>query len=260
MIVDPTNCLETQSFTAYGVDGCPAGWFFVALEPNGGIHSDIVRTIDELVKMAGNSDRIFIDIPIGLPNGGKERGCDLAARRILGRPRASSVFRVPVRAALDTHTYEEAKQANQKATGKKISKQTFAIVPKIKEVDTLLQYNSRARNIIREVHPEICFWALSGQKPMTSNKKKREGFYERIAVLKSVRPSVEEEVVQIMDRFKRKGVARDDILDALVAAITALTKLTSLQTIPPHPNNDCLGLPMEMVYVSKDALTASRST
>ena len=258
MTVQPV--FETQSSTAYGVDGCPASWFFVALGTHGGIHSGIVGTIEELVKMAGNSDRIFIDIPIGLPNDGEERDCDLAARRILGRPRASSVFRAPVRTVLDARTYEEGKQASWNVTGKKISKQTFAIVPKIKEVDTLLQDRPSVRGIIREVHPEICFWALAGQKPMTNSKKKREGFSERISVLKSVRPSVEEEVKQIMGRFKRKDVAKDDILDALVAAITASEKLTSLQTVPPHPTTDHFDLPMEMVYISKDGLAASRST
>ncbi len=244
------SLFNTQSFTAYGVDSCRAGWFFVALKPCGEIHSDIVGTIEELVKTVDNSDRIFIDIPIGLPAGSEERECDLVARKLLRSPRASSVFRAPVREVLSALTYDEAKQASQEATGKKISKQTWAIVPKIKEVDTLLQEHRKARNIIREVHPEICFWALAGQRPMTTSKKKPKGFCERITVLKSVRLSAEEEVRKIMDQFKRKDVARDDILDALVAAITASKKLSSLQTIPPQPKNDCFDLPMEMVYVS----------
>ena len=99
----------THSFTAYGVDGCRAGWFFVALKPCGEMYSGIIRTIEELVKTAGNTDRIFVDIPIGLSHGGAERVCDLEAREILGRPRASSIFRVPVRAALKADTYEESK-------------------------------------------------------------------------------------------------------------------------------------------------------
>ena len=254
MLTQPST--ETHSFTAYGVDGCRAGWFFVALKPCGEIYSGIIKTFEELVKTTGKSDRIFVDIPIGLPDDSDERECDLDARRILGPPRASSVFRVPVRAALQADTYEKVKQINQEATGKKISRQSFEILPKIKEVDSLLRLNPRARNIIREVHPEICFWALSGQTPMVTNKKKDEGFRERIAVLKSVRPSVEEEVKQIMNRFKRKkSVAKDDILDAFVAAITASAKLVSLQTIPAHPKTDCFGLPMEMVYVPLEYAT-----
>ena len=56
------------------------------------------------------------------------------------------------------------------------SRQSFAIYPKIKEVDSLLQRNPRARTILREVHPEICFWALSGQISMSINKKKEKVF------------------------------------------------------------------------------------
>ena len=134
------------------------------------------------------------------------------------------------------------------ATGKKITQQTFAIVRKIKDIDTLLQRCSRARDIIREVHPEVCFWALAGRKPMTASKKKREGFCERVAVLKSVRPSVGEEVNEILNRFLRKDVDRDDILDAMVAAITASAEPAGLQTLPEHPTTDRFGLPMEMVY------------
>ena len=247
---------ETPSFKAYGVDGCPAGWFFVCLGPHGEIHADIVKTIEELVKKASHPDRIFIDIPIGLQDGSEERGCDLAARKLLGQPRASSVFPAPVRAVINESTYEKGVQASQKATGKKISKQTFAIAPKIREVDDLLQRCPDARRLIREVHPEICFWALAGQTPMAHGKKKREGFFERIAVLKNVRPTAEEDVNTIMNQFKRKDVAKDDILDALVAAITASAPLNSLQTIPPHPKSDRFGLPMEMLYVTREALTA----
>ena len=139
---------------------------------------------------------------------------------------------------------------NREVTGKMTSRQSFAILPKIKEVDSLLRRNPRARNLLREVHPEICFWALSGQRHMHISKKKDEGFRECIAVLKSVRSTVEEEVKPMMNQFKRKDVAKDDILDAFVAAITASANLTSLQTIPAYPKIDGFGLPMEMVYVS----------
>ena len=209
---------------------------------------------------ASHPDRIFIDIPIGLPVGKDERKCDLAARKLLGQSRSSSVFRVPVRAVLNVSTYEKAVLVNQEATDKKISKQTYAIIPKIREVDDLLQRCPDARRMIREVHPEICFWALAEQTPMAHKKKKQRGFDERIDVLKKVRPTAEEDVNNIMNQFKRKDVAKDDILDALVAAITASADLTLLQTVPTHPLTDRFGLPMEMLYVTKEALTASRST
>ncbi|MDE0281285.1 MAG: DUF429 domain-containing protein, partial [Gammaproteobacteria bacterium] len=56
------------SGTAFGVDGCKAGWF-------------VLQTFGELVDMANEGDRIFVDIPIGLGDGPEERLCDREARR-----------------------------------------------------------------------------------------------------------------------------------------------------------------------------------
>ena len=72
---------EAASGIAYGVDGCNAGWFYFAdaarREPDWGV----VERIEELVTGADDSDRIFIDIPIGLPDGAEEqRLCDKEAR------------------------------------------------------------------------------------------------------------------------------------------------------------------------------------
>ena len=36
----------------------------------------------------------------------------------------------------------------------------YAIIPKIREVDSLLRGNAKARRAVREVHPEICFCEL----------------------------------------------------------------------------------------------------
>ena len=57
------------------------------------------------------------------------------------------------------------------------------------------------------------------------------------------------------EKFKRKDVARDDIVDALVAAITAKNRfwrkcpeLKTLQILPSDPPEDSCGLRMEMLY------------
>jgi len=41
-----------------------------------------------------------------------------------------------------------------------------------------------------------------------------------------------------------------DLLDALAAAVTGLIGRKKLQTLPPSPERDPYGLPMEMVYFS----------
>ena len=49
-------------------------------------------------------------------------------------------------------------------------------LPKIREVDSLLRESAKARRAVREVHPEICFWALAGGRPMRHSKKTERGF------------------------------------------------------------------------------------
>ena len=198
--------------------------------------------------MLQEKDRIFIDIPIGLSDGKDERACDEQARTILGQPRVSSVFRAPVRATLGTKNYEEAKKINLQYSGKSLPKQTFSIIPKVKEVDSLLRSNCKARAMIREVHPEICFWALAGGKPMKFSKKDQEGRKERISVLNRIIPSCGDEFERIQKNYLRKELEKHDILDAMAAAITALADLKQIRTIPEYRRKDSCNLPMEMVY------------
>ena len=173
------------SFVAYGVDGCPEGWLYVALLPSGQICWGVVEALDELVARATDFDRIFVDIPIGLPNGPGQRQCDICARRKLG-PLRSTVFPAPVREVFCAISFAEAQHISHAVAKKGISKQSFAISGKIAQVDSLLRRCPRARKLIREVHPEICFWALNGGKPMKGTKKRKRGFGERVNVLKAV--------------------------------------------------------------------------
>ena len=236
-----------SSFTAYGVDGCRAGWFFVALEPCGGIRWGVVPILADLVRTVGDSDRIFVDIPIGLPEGAESRTCDRDARRRLGR-RGSSVFPAPARQVVGIDSFEDANRTSRAVAGKGISRQTFAIVQKVREIDSALRRCSKARRLVREVHPEVCFWALARETPMSVRKKAKEGFRERVSVLTNLRPSAGDEVSQIARPFRRKQVSWDDIADAFVAALTASQPLERLRTLPAVPEYDRYGLPMEMVY------------
>jgi predicted RNase H-like nuclease len=191
-------------------------------------------------------DKILIDIPIGLrTNGVHERLCDKAARKILGK-RKSSVFPTPSRLTLHAANYREASAINRKNCGRGLSQQSFAIIPKIKEVDDFLLDEGSSFSI-REMHPEICFWALNGGAPMNYNKKKTEGFNERLTLLSNHVPGIVEVVDKILQTYKRNEVAKDDILDAAVGAVT-LRYAKELKTIPDNPEVDDNGLKMEMVY------------
>jgi len=242
------------NFTAYGVDGCKAGWFYIGIDSSGKTKWGIKRTIDALLCDVAPNDRIFIDIPIGLLSGRGRRLCDGHAREKLGAPRSSSVFNAPARAALKAKRFDEANRINREVTGLGLSQQAFALLPKIREVDDLLQACPKARCIVREVHPEVCFWGLAGWKPMDQSKKKILGLGQRLEVLSQHWAAANETYQEILDAHPRRELARDDILDAAVAAITALADESALKTLPAEPPQDDRGLPMEMVYVPSEAV------
>jgi len=83
---------------------------------------------------------------------------------------------------------------------------------------------------------------------MKYSKKNKQGFLERKQTLSSVCPFTYDLIDRALSTWKRKEVARDDILDALVAAVTAAAGTDRLSSLPEKPEIDAKGLRMEMVY------------
>ena len=238
-----------------GVDGCKGGWFSAGMDENG-YDFGIFRGFAELLFHYKDAELILVDIPIGLPEGPGGRKCDSEARRKLGYPRQLSVVPTPTRltayvAAEPPKNIQLARDVERQISGKGLSPLSFAIAPKIAEVDeTLLNSDHKAKPRVREVHPELCFWALNVGQPMERKKKDKEGEEERLNVLRKVLRPVDVDGVysDACSKFRGKNVARDDILDALAAAVTAWKGYGHHQTVPDDPPKDSKGLPMEMVY------------
>ena len=238
-----------------GVDSCRGGWFSAGLEQNG-YDFGIFRVFAELLLHYKDAELILVDIPIGLPEGPGGRKCDSEARRILGYPRQLSVIPTPTRltayvAAEPPPNIQLARDIERQIAGQGLSPLSFAIAPKIAEVDeALLNPDRKAKPRVREVHPELCFWALNGGQPMKNKKKGTKGEEERLGVLRKIlRPADLDNVYRdACSMFSGKNVAKDDILDALAAAVTAWKGYDHLQTTPEDPPQDAKGLPMEMVY------------
>ena len=236
-----------------GVDGCPTGWFSVGFDRNGGYEVNVFASFGELIDRYSDAGLVLIDIPIGLPEGPERRECDRQARKLLGR-RGSSVFPSPTRQAVEhaaahPKDYRGALAVERRFAGKGISRQAFAISPKIAEVDAVM----RSRDInaspeVREVHPELCFWALNDRQPMKSSKKRTVGVNARLEVLGNIEPRSREIYEEAGSKFRRKAVGRDDIVDALVAALVARERGDRLKSVPDVPPRDAKGLLMEMVY------------
>jgi predicted RNase H-like nuclease len=125
-----------------GVDGAPGGWAVVSLEAERRCITKVGH-FSEIFDGGSSPEIVAVDVPVGLLDafaaGG--RRCDREARKVVGPKRTSSVFSAPVRLVLQASTYEEACKVSRAsaANGGAISRQTWAIVCKIKEVDDHLQ-------------------------------------------------------------------------------------------------------------------------
>ena len=229
-----------------GADGCRAGWYGVCKNLDSGeVTGQVYRGIYELVFRQSEPLMLAIDIPIGLPDAGA-RQCDRAARRILKPGRASSVFPAPIRPLLAAGSYQEACQIRLAVDGRKISKQLWQILPKIREIDDLLLQNVRLQTRLREVHPELSFTALNDGKPMAFWKKRPEGFAERLPLLKG---HFGDAVEQALATRNPAECSPDDVLDAFAALWTAERIVRGeAQVLPEQPEKDRFGLRMEMVY------------
>ena len=232
-----------------GIDGCRDGWFCVSLGENGDWSCRVILDAQSLGEYARHANSVLIDIPIGLLDSGPdERHCDTQARKLLTQPRSSSVFPAPARQSLQANDYQDALVINRESTGRGLSKQSWAIVPKICEIDNLLSTQTELQGVIRECHPELGFWSLNGKSAMQYNKKTKEGKQERLAVLEQFFKPCFELFEQASSKFLRRQVAHDDIIDAMVCAVTAKFGYNDYTTVPPLPLKDARGLPMEIVF------------
>ncbi len=243
---------EHESFCVAGVDGCKAGWFVAVA--SGTRQNDtaapceltprkvfIADSFADVLSKTVDCVLICIDIPIGLSNGDKPRECDVAARKLLGQ-RASSVFPAPIRPCLCAADYEMACKISFEHTGKKLSKQSFALLRKIREVDDLMTPALQRR--VREIHPEVSFWSLNGRQPMLQNKKTVPGQAQRYELLAKVLADTD----RVLAQAPKRGCAADDALDALAAAWTAGRAVTgNVTTLPEQPERDGKGLRMEIL-------------
>lgn len=236
-----------------GVDGCKHGWVYAVVGPEAAYRIGFAESMESLWDRARAAALMLIDIPIGLPFKGP-RPCDAAARRFLKPKKGSCVFPPPCREALHAGSYEEACEINFRRLGKKISRQSWGIAPKIREVDAFLRSTPETHGRIREAHPEVCFAALSGS-PLISSKKTVDGISERLEILRPFLPDIDSLVLHAFIANRRNGTALDDILDALALAVSARHASRHPLTLPPNPGRDLKGLPMEIVYFDAGRLS-----
>jgi predicted RNase H-like nuclease len=215
--------------SAAGVDGCRTGW--VVAVPQGAV---LAPTFAAVLAAVPPETVIAVDIPVGLAPtyvpGGRE--CDRLARKLLGRPRGSSVFPAPPRSALGSRDLATARDRGWPAT-----LQGLNLLPKIEEVDATMSPALQAR--VHEAHPELAFQEMNGGAPLLRGKRDPAGRAERRALL-------EQAGITVPPR-PFAGEAADDLLDAC-AALWIAQRITRQEAIrvPERPLHDARGLRMEI--------------
>lgn len=155
------------TYLSVGIDGCKGRWLAVALSDMG--HEvQLFDRIDQVCEYYKHADSILLDMPIGLSEHVQDIRPDSALRKKL-KGKASSVFNAPCRQAVYEEDYSNASNLNFRIVGNKLSRQSFAITPKIREVDSFLQINPEWKNRLLESHPEYCFSNLNNGEPIIEN-------------------------------------------------------------------------------------------
>ena len=226
-----------------GADGCPGGWILVVRDASGGIGSRVCANAAELVGAADALVALAVDIPIGILDAGA-RVCDVPARAALG-PRRNSVYPAPVRAAIDAADYRDASDRSFAAHGKRLSKQAFNIIPKIREMDLALRGDANVAARVHEVHPELSFMLLNDGVPMPFGKKSAEGRRDR---QRSIAREFPNAFADVRARHARAEAKDDDILDAFAALWIAdrIARGLALHFPEGESARDASGLPMVM--------------
>jgi predicted RNase H-like nuclease len=232
-----------------GVDACPGGWvaaFLRSVDDAG--HVETFTHFAGLLTVSPAPAVVAVDIPIGLPEraGAGGRAAENAVRPLLGA-RQSSVFSVPARAAIYEMDYA-ASCRTALATSvppRKVSRQLFNIAPKVREVDEVLRTNPAWAESVYEVHPELAFWRLNGERALLEPKKVKGRPYQaglilrRKLLLSACLPPA------LVHACPPKGTAEDDLIDALACATVARRLHAGLACpFPDPPPRDAFGLPM----------------
>ena len=230
-----------------GIDGYINGWCCCIIHD--GVRIELHKNLTTLFENIGINNLTLIDMPVGLSSKNFERFIDFKLRTYLPKNKKSSVFTAPCREAVFSNDYNSAKKANQIITNRSISIQSWNISKKIKELDGFLTSQKKNKLTIKESHPEFCFVNLNNNKPLIHNKKTKEGYIERLSILKRKEKSLEPIIEKTLENFKKEKVKKDDILDSIVLALTSkYWQKNGSRTITQNPEKDEMGIPFEIYY------------
>lgn len=215
-----------------GVDGYKDKWIAVTEDEAG---RTAVRQPCEFgdLRRDKDLDLIVIDVPIGLTDKGARRA-DLEARHFL-KHRHVCVFPAPIRPILGCRSREEACERCVALGDKRVNVFQWAIVPKVRSLDSALRHHEDVQDRVREGHPEVSFALMNQDTPLLS-KKKPAGIEQRKILLRRHFPDLQTNVPHL-----------EDMLDSYALLWTAKRiRLGVERRFPNSPEIDRFGLRMEI--------------
>ena len=91
---------------------------------------------------------------------------------------------------------------------------------------------------------------------MRHGKHSKEGHGERLDLLQRFFTSSRAILTAALDKYPRKYVAKDDILDALAIAVSYFRASGHFISLPWEPETDAAGLPMRIVYADPKSISS----
>jgi len=226
-----------------GVVPCPGGWLVlparlaavtvIVEEPM------VLNTLVEVLDFKPRFEAAAIFAPVGFEDEpiGPYRPCDAEARQMVGWPRLAAIKPIPSRAALRAKTREEARELEPWLTNDDFRRWKW-----IREAEQEFQ-PFHQRNWFA-AHPDLSFYVLNGDKPITSSPYQPDGVYERLNLIKSKLPGVEDAVTATPP----SGAGQFHLLQAAGLLWTARRAAgRAVNRLPADPNWDNAGLRMELV-------------
>jgi predicted RNase H-like nuclease len=226
-----------------GVTPCPGGWLILPARLAGVTviveEPMVVKTLVEVLEYKPKFEAAAIYAPVGFEDepAGPYRPCDDEARDMVGWPRLVAIKPTPSRAALHAPTRDEARQIEPWLTSDDLRRFKW-----IREAEAEFQ-PFHQRNWFAG-HPDLSFYVLNGDRPVTSSPYQPDGVLERMNLIKAKLPGVEEAVVATPPA----GAGQIHLLQCAGLLWTARRAAgRAVNRLPMDPNWDTTGLRMELV-------------
>ncbi len=226
-----------------GITPCPGGWLIVPARIAGiTVVADdalVVATLMEVVDFRPKFDAAAINIPMGFNDYSSVQygACENETREFIGWPRRVAMRPLPSREALTAPTKAKARDLEPWLTN-----DDFRRFRWLREAEQVFQ-PFHQRNFFT-AHPDMSYTLLNDDKPLTTSPYHEDGVIERIHLIRSKLPGVEE----VITRPPPKGAGRVHLLQAVGLLWTARRAVgRAISRVPVDPTWDTKGLRVEVV-------------